>query len=108
MVTWPPFDLHAHVAANVDATELLALRAVIFAATRSLDEVRSALARPSDPLTVWGVGVHPGIASSLASFDRSLFTLLIATPLTSARLASTAELTPASRRNARCSVRCST
>jgi TatD DNase family protein len=78
MATWPSFDLHAHVAVDVDPAELLALRAVIFAATRSLDEARIALDRPSDPLTVWGVGAHPGVTSSLTSFDRTVFTALVA------------------------------
>jgi TatD DNase family protein len=77
MATWPPFDLHAHVAADVDPKELLALRAVIFAATRSLDEARVALDRSPDLLTIWGVGVHPGVRAALTSFDRTAFEALV-------------------------------
>ena len=51
----PPLDLHAHVDAGIDAAELTALRAIVFAVTRSLDEAEQALKR-SDRTTIWGVG----------------------------------------------------
>ena len=58
--------MHAHVDVTIDARELVALRAVIFAASRSLNESKTALDRqPGDQLTVWGLGVHP--ASKLPS-----------------------------------------
>lgn len=66
---WPPLDLHAHVDTGIDSASLLNLRAVIFAASRSLEESECALARqPSDMLTTWGVGVHPGLKSALESY----------------------------------------
>lgn len=76
---WPPLDVHAHVAVDLDSSELLGLRAVIFAATRSLDEARTALARqPRDLLTTWGVGVHPGVAEALHAYDPEIFRSLVA------------------------------
>ena len=80
---WPPIDAHAHVAPAIDPTQLLALRAVILAATRSLDEYESTLGR-SDPLTVWGVGVHPGVSTAFDSYSIERFQLLIeSSPLVS-------------------------
>jgi TatD DNase family protein len=74
---WPPLDVHAHVDVKLDSEELLGLRAVIFAATRSLDEARLALARQhKDQLTVWGVGVHPGSAAALHAFNTEVFAAL--------------------------------
>lgn len=76
---WPPLDLHTHVDTAIDPTSLLSLRAVIFAASRSLEESARALNRqPSDPLTVWGVGVHPGLTSALESYTAEAFRKLIA------------------------------
>ena len=75
---WPPLDLHAHVEATVAPHDLLALRAVVFAACRTLAESRQALDRQSsDLLTVWGVGVHPAVKEALESFDLAVFTSLI-------------------------------
>lgn len=75
---WPPLDLHAHLAVDLAPDEILALRAVVFAATRSLDEAEKALSRqPKDLLTVWGVGVHPGLASALRAYDPVHFRSLI-------------------------------
>lgn len=75
---WPPLDTHAHLDVDLSADEVLTLRAVVFAATRSLEEAEAALARqPRDLLTVWGVGVHPGVASALSSFDVGVFRSLI-------------------------------
>lgn len=75
---WPPLDLHAHVDTGIDSASLLDLRAVIFAASRSLEESERALARQaSDLLTVWGVGVHPGLKSALESYTATEFRTLL-------------------------------
>lgn len=72
--TWPPLDVHAHVDTAIDLRDLLNLRAVIFAASRSLSESRAALKRqPRDLLTVWGLGVHPGVKTALDSYDPDEF-----------------------------------
>lgn len=73
---WPPIDAHTHIATGVMPDELLALRAVLFAATRSLSEFRSVAGR-SDPLAVWGVGLHPGLKASYAKYDRGTFEQLL-------------------------------
>ena len=70
-------DLHAHIDPRISAADLLDLRAVVFAATRSLDEAGQALGR-RDIRTVWGVGCHPGVARAQAGFDVSYFTQLVA------------------------------
>src|SRR6266511_5826249 len=72
----PPLDLHAHIGAEVPADDLHGLRAVVFAATRSLAETRAALQRRDD-LIVWGVGSHPGVTRSHHSFDPADFRTLI-------------------------------
>lgn len=75
---WPPLDLHAHIEVSVDPDDLLALRAVIFAACRTLAESRNALDRQaSDLLTVWGVGTHPAVKDALDTFDLSQFQSLV-------------------------------
>lgn len=77
--TWPPLDMHAHVDTDASPGDLLQLRAVIFAATRTLAESRAALQRqPRDLLAVWGVGTHPGVKGALETFDRSEFGNLVA------------------------------
>ena len=76
MTALPPLDLHAHIAPSIDTAELDALNAVIFAVTRSLSEAEVVLAR-DDRATVWGVGCHPALASSHASFTRDSFTELL-------------------------------
>ena len=70
--SWPPLDTHAHVDPAIDPSALLALRAVVFAATRSLQEFEATIPR-SDPVTVWGVGVHPGVPTALATFSAERF-----------------------------------
>ncbi len=75
---WPPLDLHSHVDVSIAPDELLGLRAVVFAACRSLAESRQALDRqPSDLLTVWGVGAHPAVREALDSFDVAEFSSLL-------------------------------
>ncbi|GAB7003957.1 TatD family hydrolase [Nocardioides sp. AN3] len=76
---WPPVDLHAHIDPAITARDLLQLRAVIFAATRTLDEAERALARQhTDVLAVWGVGTHPGLEGALKTFEPARFAALIA------------------------------
>jgi len=70
-------DLHAHIDPRISPADLLDLQAVIFAATRSLDEAELALRR-RDSRTVWGVGCHPALAKAQAEFDVSHFAQLIA------------------------------
>jgi TatD DNase family protein len=72
-----PIDVHAHIKADIAAADLVELRALVFAATRSLDEAEQALRR-SDPSTVWGVGCHPGLVGVQKAFDRARFAELIA------------------------------
>lgn len=75
-MTLPPLDLHAHVAVSIPPHELTALRAVIFAATRTLDEAERALER-FDEQTVWGVGCHPKLARAQRDFDSTRFAALV-------------------------------
>jgi len=80
---WPPLDLHAHVDPSIAPAELLALRAVVFAATRSLAEFEETRRR-HDPITVWGVGTHPRVPAALAEFAASnLHAAIRSTPLVS-------------------------
>ena len=75
---WPPVDLHAHVDPAITSGDLLRLRAVVFAATRTLDESEQALERQcADLLTIWGVGTHPGMKAALDSYDPDRFSALI-------------------------------
>ena len=76
MTALPPLDLHAHIEPTIKTEELDALDAVIFAVTRSLEEAGVALAR-DDRTTVWGVGCHPGLASSHAGFTTDSFAKLV-------------------------------
>ncbi|RKF20953.1 TatD family hydrolase [Micromonospora globbae] len=72
----PPLDLHAHIDVSVPKDDLRGLGAVIFAATRSLEEAAKALER-GDETIVWGVGSHPGLARSHTRFDEGTFRSLI-------------------------------
>lgn len=72
----PPIDLHAHIKADIAASDLSELGSLIFAATRSLDEAEQALGR-SDPWTIWGVGCHPGLLGVQRAFDPVRFAELI-------------------------------
>ncbi|MFC6355951.1 TatD family hydrolase [Luethyella okanaganae] len=77
-VNWPPLDVHAHIDPSIDANTLLNLRAVIFAANRSIEESAQALERrPHDLLAVWGAGVHPGLKSALENYSPSAFAALL-------------------------------
>lgn len=78
MTNLPALDLHAHIDTTIAPRDLLSLRAVVFAASRSLAESRLALKRQhQDLLTVWGVGVHPGVKKSLNEYERIAFDQLI-------------------------------
>ena len=55
--------------------ELIALGAIVFAVTRSLDEAEQALGR-SDETTVWGVGCHPRLVGVQKAFDPGRFRAL--------------------------------
>ena len=68
----PAIDLHAHIDVSIAPTELRQLGAVVFCATRSLDEADAALAR-HDEQTVWGVGCHPGLVGAHKAFERGRF-----------------------------------
>ena len=75
---WPALDMHAHVNVTIAPRDLLALRAVVFAASRSLAESEHALNRQRDDvLTVWGLGVHPGVKTALEEFDLGTFRALL-------------------------------
>lgn len=74
----PPLDLHAHVDTEIEASELTALQAIVFAVTRSLDEAERALSR-SDDTTIWGVGCHPGLVGVQKAFDAERFRALAET-----------------------------
>ena len=71
----PPLDLHAHVDTAIEASELTALRAIVFAVTRSLDEAEKAIKR-SDRTTIWGVGCHPGLVGVQRAFAPTQFQAL--------------------------------
>lgn len=72
-----PIDLHAHVDADISASDLTDLGALIFAATRSLDEAERVLQR-RDAWTVWGVGCHPGLVGAQKTFEADRFAALSA------------------------------
>ncbi len=74
----PPLDMHAHIAVAARASDLERLGAVVFAATRSLDEFERTLHR-RDAVTIWGVGCHPGAPEAQDGFSRERFRSLIST-----------------------------
>lgn len=76
--TLPPLDLHAHVDLDIAPRALESLGAVVFVATRSLDEYAQVSSR-TDAVTVWGVGCHPGVAEAQEAYDKSRFANLLET-----------------------------
>jgi len=72
MTRLPPLDMHAHVNPQIDDDLLDGLEAVVFVATRSLDEAEDALRR-HDPKAVWGVGCHPGLVRAHKQFSAQRF-----------------------------------
>jgi TatD DNase family protein len=77
MTRLPALDLHAHIDVNIDATELVTLPGIVFAACRTLAESRTALQR-RDPRVIWGAGCHPGLARNHTGFDPAQFEELVA------------------------------
>lgn len=73
----PPIDMHAHIEPDISSRDLLELEALVFAATRSLDEAERALQR-TDSWTIWGVGCHPGLVGAQKAFDADRFAELVA------------------------------
>ena len=73
----PPLDLHAHIDVTIAAEELTALGAVVFVATRTLDEAANAIRR-NDVTAIWGVGCHPAVAAAHKKFDADRFAELSA------------------------------
>lgn len=73
----PPVDLHAHISPKARPAALERLGAVVFAATRSLDEYELVKAR-RDQVTIWGVGCHPGAVEAQQAFDSERFAALLA------------------------------
>lgn len=79
----PPLDLHAHIDVGIDPRSLESLGAVVFVATRSVDEFEQTRSR-SDAVTVWGLGCHPGVAAAQNAYnERGFGELLAATPFVS-------------------------
>lgn len=72
----PPLDLHAHINPKIRPADLERLGAVVFGATRSLDEYEFVRSR-HDQVTVWGVGCHPGVAQAQRNFDADRFVSLL-------------------------------
>lgn len=73
----PPLDMHAHVDPTVTPAQLATLGgAIVFAVTRTLDEAAHVRNR-SDPNLIWGVGIHPGLAAAINSFDPARFKELL-------------------------------
>lgn len=72
----PPLDLHAHIDPKTRPVDLERLGAVVFAATRSLDEYEAVRSR-RDQVTIWGVGCHPGLVRAQRDFDAGRFTSLL-------------------------------
>lgn len=68
---FPPLDVHTHVSATIAERELLSLRAVLLVATRTLAEHAATTTR-TDPLAIWGVGLHPGVPAAAREFDDKL------------------------------------
>ena len=67
-VEYPPLDFHAHVDPSIHEMDLLSLRAVLMLATRSQNEHAATMNR-TDPLAIWGVGIHPGIPAAFEDYD---------------------------------------
>lgn len=79
----PALDLHAHLTPNITSGDVAQLSALVWAATRSLDEFDQTQSR-SDEWAIWGVGCHPGLVGVQKAFDVARFEQLIhQTPLVS-------------------------
>jgi TatD DNase family protein len=71
-VSFPPIDAHAHIKTSVSQRDLADLGSFVVAVTREQTEWEPALRR-QDELTVWGIGVHPGMTEEIARFDPDVF-----------------------------------
>ncbi len=67
-----PLDLHAHIVPGISAQQLDDLDSVVLAVTRSTSEYMSITER-SHPLTMWGIGCHPGLVRVQNSYSEELF-----------------------------------
>ncbi|MGW5237664.1 TatD family hydrolase [Monashia sp. NPDC004114] len=72
MKTTPPLDTHSHISTDIDARDVNALGAFIFAMTRSPAEYADTRTR-RDARVVWGIGVHPGLVGVNKAFDAGEF-----------------------------------
>ncbi len=73
----PALDTHAHIAPDVTRDQITALGdAVVFAMTRSLHEA-SQVKNRRDHSLIWGVGVHPAVATARAAWDPKRFADLL-------------------------------
>ncbi len=73
----PALDVHAHIAPDVTRSQVAALgNAVVFAMTRSLAEATH-VRNLSNNTLIWGVGVHPGVATARERWDSQLFEELL-------------------------------
>ena len=81
--TLPPLDLHAHVDPRIRPRSLETLGAVVFVATRSLEEYEQVSGR-TDAVTVWGLGCHPGVTAAEDAYSEARFAkLLVGSPYVS-------------------------
>lgn len=67
-----PLDTHAHIDTGIAEYDLRQLDAFVFAMTRSIGEFEAVRER-RDIRTVWGLGVHPGLAKANKSFSTEAF-----------------------------------
>lgn len=79
----PALDLHAHLTPAISPDDVAELGALVWAATRSLDEFEQTQVR-ADDWVIWGVGCHPGLVGIQKAFDIVRFEKLVGrTPLVS-------------------------
>lgn len=68
----PPLDTHAHVDLSISARDLESLGAVVFIATRSIEDFKVVQDR-EDLVSVWGVGCHPSLVGVQKAFKDEEF-----------------------------------
>jgi TatD DNase family protein len=74
----PPLDTHAHIEPDIAPSELVALRACVFAMTRRLSDYESTQAR-TDAGVVWAAGCHPGLVREVRGFSAARLREAVAT-----------------------------